>query len=126
MTIGRTSMRNKYKRGWTTSGLMLGFLLAACAPQKQVISGYEFPQGAPAKEKVTASPTVSGTAEEIKRLEALIQQLEEAEKKLRATQRSTEEALRRIEEASGKTERSVQRIQKAQDKIDAVGSKQGP
>ncbi|MBI5586427.1 MAG: hypothetical protein HY892_21655 [Deltaproteobacteria bacterium] len=104
-------------------GLTISLFLTACAPPKKVISGYEFPSVAPPVEK---TPAVSGTAEEIKRLEALIRQMEETEKKLKATQRTTEEALRRIEEASRKTEDSVHRLQKAQDKIEAVGNKQGP
>jgi septal ring factor EnvC (AmiA/AmiB activator) len=102
---------------------IVGLFLTACASEKKVISGYEFPTGAAVVEK---KPAVSGTAEEIKRLEALIRQMEETERKLKATQRSTEEALRRIEEASRKTEDSVGRLQKAQDKIEAVGVKQGP
>ena len=104
-------------------GVVVGLSLTGCASPKKVISGYEFPSAAPPAER---PPAVSGTAEEIKRLEALIRQMEETEKKLKATQRTTEEALRRIEEASRKTEDSVHRLQKAQDKIEAVGSKQGP
>jgi dsDNA-specific endonuclease/ATPase MutS2 len=103
--------------------LTVGLSLPACAPPKKVISGYAFPKAPPAQEK---TPAASGTAEEIRRMEVLIRQLEETEKRLRATQRQNEETLRRIEEASHKTEKSVERIQKAQDKIEAVGSKQVP
>ena len=106
--------------GWFVLTALLS--LAACASPKKVISGYEPPPSGKAAEK---APAVSGTAEEIQRLEALIRQMEETEKKLQATQRKTEEALRRIEEASRNTEKSVDRIERAQDKIEAVGSKQG-
>lgn len=106
--------------------LLVGLSLTACAAPKKPISGYEFPSAPAAKEKPQASQAVSGTAEEIKRLEALIRQMEDTERRLQATQRQTEETLRRIEEASRKTEHSVERIQRAQDKLEAVGGKQVP
>ena len=103
-------------------GAMAGFLLSACASPKQVIPEYKFPAPSPSSER---TPPDDGRAGEIKRLEAVIRQLHEAEKKLEETQRKNEEALRRIEEASRKTEGSVERIERAQEKIEAVGSKQG-
>lgn len=107
-------------------GAVVGLALTACASPKKPISGYEFPRAPTAKEKAPAPSAASGTAEEIRRLEVLIRQMEETEKRLQVTQRQNEETLRRIEEASRKTEKSVERIQKAQDKIEAVGSKQAP
>jgi septal ring factor EnvC (AmiA/AmiB activator) len=119
----------KIYRFFSVLALTAGLLLTACASPKKPISGYEFPQMPPTAEKAGAvekTPVVSGTAEEIKRLENLIRQMEETEQRLQKTQRQTEEALHRIEEASRKTEGSADRIQKAQEKIEAVGSKQGP
>lgn len=115
----------KYRFFWIL-GAVVGLSLTACASPKIPISGYEFPSAPAVKEKPPASQAVSGTAEEIKRLEALIRQMEDTERRLQATQRQTEETLRRIEEASRKTEHSVERIQRAQDKLEAVGGKQAP
>jgi septal ring factor EnvC (AmiA/AmiB activator) len=118
----------KFRFFWIL-GAVIGLSLTACASPKKPISGYEFPRIPPAAEKAGAvekAPAVSGTAEEIKRLEALIRQMEDTERRLQATQRQTEETLRRIEEASRKTEHSVERIQRAQDKLEAIGSKQAP
>jgi sugar-specific transcriptional regulator TrmB len=99
-----------------------GIFLTGCASPKQVIPPLEKPAVQP---EVSADTRDAARAEEIKRLEALIQQLEKAEKKLLETQRQTEEALRRIEQAAGITEMSVERIEQAQEKIEAVGTKTG-
>lgn len=108
------------------AGLVLSIALSGCLPPKQIIG---FPQESPVEppaEPREAETRAVTPAEEILRLEKLLQQLEEAEKRLLETQKRTEEALRRVEKASEKTEDSAVRLEKAQDKIEAVGKKKNP
>jgi hypothetical protein len=108
------------------AGLVLSVCLSGCLPPKQII---ELPGEAswePSAEPREADTRTPSPAEEILRLEKLLQQLEQAEKRLLETQKRTEEALKRVEKAAEKTEDSALRLEKAQDKIEAVGKKEAP
>jgi hypothetical protein len=106
-----------------TAGFGILVTLGGCLPSKQVISGYEDP----AKRIQTGEVRKpSDRTEENKKMEALIQRLEEAEQRLLETERKNRETLRRLEDASIKTERSMERIEKVGEKIEAVGRKEAP
>jgi hypothetical protein len=114
---------HKWKTALFSAVLGLLVVLGGCAPPKQVISGYEYPdRRIPAGE--VRKP--GGGEEDNKKMEALIRKLEKAEQRLREIERKNQETLRRLEEASIKNERALKRIEKAGEKIEAVGRKEAP
>ena len=106
-----------------SAGFGILVMLSGCLPSKQVISGYEDPAKRIQTEEVRKA---DDRAEEYRKMEALIQKLEEAEKRLLEMERKNQETFQRLEEASKKTERSMERIERAGEKIEAVGRKEAP
>ena len=106
-----------------TAGFRILVMLSGCLPNKQVISGYEDPAK---RIQAEENRKAGDQSEENKKMEALIQKLEQAEKRLLEMERKNQEAFRRLEEASKKTERSMERIEKAGKKIEALGEKVAP
>jgi hypothetical protein len=104
--------------------ILTGCLLCGgCLPPKTIVAPLEPPQQ-PGPPETASQEKLS--LEDQKRMEQLIQQLEETEQRLLETQRKTEEALKKIEKASQTTEESAERIEKAQEKIENIGQKDKP